>query len=34
MKVQIYGKNISVTPAIAEKIEAKLNLKDKYFIND
>ena len=26
MKVQIYGKNITVTPAIAEKIEKKLNL--------
>ena len=25
MKVQIYGKNITVTPAIAEKIEKKLN---------
>lgn len=24
MKVQIYGKNISVTPAIAEKVETKL----------
>ena len=34
MKVQIYGKNISVTPAIAEKIEAKLNLLEKYFIID
>ena len=34
MKVQIYGKNISVTPAIAEKIEEKLNLLEKYFIID
>lgn len=34
MKVQIYGKNITVTPAIAEKIEEKLNLLEKYFIID
>ena len=34
MKVQIYGKNIDVTPAIAEKIEHKLNVLDKYFIVD
>lgn len=34
MKVQIYGKNITVTPAIAEKIETKLNLLEKYFIID
>ncbi len=34
MKVQIYGKNITVTPAIAEKIEEKLNLLEKYFIMD
>lgn len=34
MKVQIYGKNITVTPAIAEKIENKLNLLEKYFIID
>ena len=32
MKVQIYGKNITVTPAIAEKIEKKLNTLNKYFI--
>lgn len=32
MKVQIYGKNITVTPAIAEKIEKKLNSLTKYFI--
>ena len=32
MKVQIYGKNITVTPAIAEKIEKKLNMLNKYFI--
>ena len=34
MKVQIYGKNITVTPAIAEKIEKKLNHLEKYFISD
>lgn len=34
MKVQIYGKNISVTPAIAEKIEHKLSSLEKYFIID
>lgn len=34
MKVQIYGKNITVTPAIAEKIENKLSLLEKYFILD
>lgn len=34
MKVQIYGKNITVTPAIAEKIENKLSLLEKYFIID
>ncbi|MEF9962098.1 MAG: ribosome-associated translation inhibitor RaiA [Erysipelotrichaceae bacterium] len=34
MKVQIYGKNISVTPAIAEKIEHKLSMLEKYFIID
>ena len=34
MKVQIYGKNITVTPAIAEKIEKKLNHREKYFIID
>lgn len=34
MKVQIYGKNITVTPAIAEKIEDKLNMLEKYFIID
>ncbi len=32
MKVQIYGKNISVTQAIAEKIEKKLNTLEKYFL--
>lgn len=34
MKVQIYGKNISVTTAIAEKIERKLSSLEKYFIID
>jgi len=34
MKVQIYGKNITVTPAIATKIETKLNFLEKYFIID
>ena len=34
MKVQIYGKNITVTPAIAEKIEKKLNHLEKYFMID
>ncbi|HIR15916.1 MAG TPA: ribosome-associated translation inhibitor RaiA [Candidatus Onthosoma merdavium] len=34
MKVQIYGKNFSVTPAIAEKIEKKLDHLAKYFIID
>lgn len=34
MKVQIYGKNITVTEAIAEKIQKKLNHLEKYFIID
>lgn len=34
MKVQIYGKNITVTPAIANKIENKLSHLEKYFIID
>ena len=34
MKVQINGKNITVTAAIAEKIEKKLNHLEKYFIID
>ncbi len=34
MKVQIYGKNITVTQAIAEKIEKKLSHLEKYFIID
>ena len=34
MKVNIYGKNITVTPALSEKIEKKLNLLEKYFMID
>lgn len=34
MKVQIYGKNITVTAAIAAKVEAKLAVLEKYFIID
>ncbi len=34
MKVQIYGKNITVTPAIAEKVETKLAVLEKYLIID
>ncbi|MEG0265468.1 MAG: ribosome-associated translation inhibitor RaiA [Erysipelotrichaceae bacterium] len=34
MKVQIYGKNISVTKAISDKIEHKLSMLEKYFIID
>lgn len=34
MRVQIYGKNITVTPAIAEKVENKLKVLEKYFIID
>lgn len=34
MKVQIYGKNITVTQAIAEKIEKKLSHLEKYFLID
>ena len=34
MKVQIYGKNIKVTDAIADKIEKKLSHLEKYFIID
>ena len=34
MKVQIYGKNITVTPALAEKVEKKLSTLDKYFLID
>lgn len=34
MKVNIVGKNVTVTPAIAEKIKKKLNVLTKYFIID
>ncbi|RHS99935.1 ribosome-associated translation inhibitor RaiA [Firmicutes bacterium AM41-11] len=34
MKVNIVGKNVTVTPAIAEKITKKLNVLTKYFIID
>ena len=32
MKVNIVGKNITVTPGISEKIQKKLNTLAKYFI--
>ncbi len=32
MKVQIYGKNITVTQGIADKVESKLKSLEKYFI--
>ena len=34
MKVNIVGKNITVTEAIAEKIKKKLTVLNKYFIID
>lgn len=34
MKVNIVGKNITVTPGISEKITKKLNVLSKYFIID
>ncbi len=34
MKVQIYGKNISITQGMQEKVENKLKFLDKYFIID
>lgn len=34
MKIKITGKNVEVTPALAEKIENKLGFLDKYFIID
>lgn len=34
MKVNIVGKNVAVTDAIAEKINKKLNVLNKYFIID
>ncbi len=32
MKVQIYGKNVSITQGMQEKVENKLKFLDKYFI--
>ncbi|MGL5978723.1 MAG: ribosome hibernation-promoting factor, HPF/YfiA family [Erysipelotrichaceae bacterium] len=34
MKIQITGKNVSITPAMKEKIETKLNFLSKYLIID
>lgn len=34
MKVNIYGKNVEVTPAMQEKIEKKLSFLTKYFVID
>lgn len=34
MKVQVYGKNISITQGMQEKVENKLKFLDKYFIID
>ncbi|MGN1344059.1 MAG: ribosome hibernation-promoting factor, HPF/YfiA family [Traorella sp.] len=34
MKVQIYGKNVSITQGMQEKVENKLKFLDKYFIID
>lgn len=34
MKFEIVGKNITVTPAIREKIESKLSFLEKYFLID
>ena len=34
MKVQIYGKNISITQGMQEKLENKLKFLDKYLIID
>ncbi|MBE6114199.1 MAG: ribosome-associated translation inhibitor RaiA [Erysipelotrichaceae bacterium] len=34
MKVNIYGKNVQVTPAMQEKIEKKLSFLNKYFVID
>lgn len=34
MKIQIYGKNISITQGMQEKVENKLKFLDKYFIID
>ena len=32
MKVQIYGKNVTITQGMQEKVENKLKFLDKYFI--
>lgn len=34
MKVQIYGKNVTITPGMTEKVETKLKFLEKYFIID
>lgn len=34
MKVQIYGKNVTITQGMQEKVESKLKFLDKYFIID
>ena len=34
MKVQIYGKNVAITPGMQEKVETKLKFLEKYFIID
>ena len=34
MKVQIYGKNVTITPGMQEKVETKLKFLEKYFIID
>ena len=34
MKVQIYGKNVTITQGMQEKVENKLKFLDKYFIID
>ena len=34
MKVQIYGKNVTITQGMQDKVELKLGFLDKYFIID
>lgn len=34
MKVQIYGKNVTITPGMQDKVETKLKFLEKYFIID
>ena len=34
MKVQIYGKNVTITPGMQEKVETKLKFLEKYSIID